>query len=59
MKFKNNFGPILREVNGTLIFGELEDIEHVEERRAAIGLMTVGQQCKVDNSQLPFNRKSR
>jgi len=29
MKFKNNFGPNLREVNGTMIVGELDDIEHV------------------------------
>lgn len=52
LKPKNNFGPNLREINGKMIVGELDDIEYVDERREAIGLMPLWQFAKYKNFEL-------
>jgi len=52
LKFKNNYGPNLRQINGVMIVGELDDIENVDERREAIGLMPLWQFAKYKNFEL-------
>jgi tetratricopeptide (TPR) repeat protein len=52
LKPKNNFGPNLREINGKMIVGELDDIENVDKRRDEIGLMPLWQYAKYKNFEL-------
>jgi len=51
-KPKNNYGPNLREINGKMIVGELDDIENVDERRETIGLVPLWQYAKYKNFEL-------
>jgi hypothetical protein len=52
LKPKNNFGPNLREIDGRMVVGEIDDIENVDERREAIGLMPLWQFAKYKNFEL-------
>lgn len=49
---KNNYGPNLREINEKMIVGELDDIENVDKRREAIGLIPLWQYAKYKNFEL-------
>jgi len=49
---KNNYGPNLREINEKMVVGELDDIENVDKRREAIGLMPLWQYAKYKNFEL-------
>jgi hypothetical protein len=51
-KPKNNYGPNLREIDGKMIVGELDDIENVDKRRDEIGLMPLWQYAKYENFEL-------
>lgn len=51
-KPKNNFGPNLREIDGKMVVGELDDIENVDKRRDEIGLMPLWQYAKYKNFEL-------
>lgn len=49
---KNNYGPNLREINEKMVVGELDDIQNVDKRREAIGLMPLWQYAKYKNFEL-------
>jgi len=52
LKPKNNFGPNLREIDGRMVVGEIDDIENVDKRRDEIGLMPLWQFAKYKNFEL-------
>jgi hypothetical protein len=52
LKPQNNYGPNLRKVNDYFIMGEIDDIENLDTRRAAIGLMPLWQYALYQNFKL-------
>jgi hypothetical protein len=49
---KNNYGPNLKKINDKMIVGELDDIENIDKRREAIGLMPLWQYAKYKKFEL-------